>query len=380
MVRDQARADAEYATYTNSSTYADIGLGIRRVFNIASKDFRVGDLNMPFVKTPANVIGAGIESSGILIPIDTSIRMFNTLNDIKSGKTLSGASLENFKGFQRTLIRAGLGLTFAYLLSALFEPDDFIGEYPTSDKERELLELKNATTNSVKIGNKWVSLDYFGSLAAPLVGMLYAKKYGKNLPDRIYRYIQGVGIQSIKIPGFSEFYDTVKSIRESIPDRSKELSENIGALTQSVVDFVRARIVPAIVYDIAKATDQFERRVNKDSTIEKVQNTIPLARQDLPIDQNIFGEERKTEGALSVLLFGSRIKTASEGQLLEELLRLNSVGQLPSITDPERTSPRMKLLKEQVGENTFYEAKTEYGQMLKDKFTKRINSPSYQRL
>lgn len=379
IVRAQARADAEYSTYTNNSTYSDIGLGIRKVFNIATKDLSFGDLNMPFVKTPANVIGAGIEVSGVLVPVDTTIRMFNTLKDIKAGETVSGAALENFKGFQRTLIRAGLGMAFAYLLSALFDPEDFIGAYPTSPKERELLELKNATTNSVKIGNKWVSLDYFGPIGAPLVGMLYARKYGANLPDRAYYYVKGVGIQIQNFPGVEEIYQAAGDIIDLAKAETGTVEEKVGELTQSAIEFIRARTVPAIVYDIAKATDPYERRYSKDDALQRIQNTVPLAREDLPIDRNILGEERKNETAISVLLFGARIKTVNEGELLEELLRLDSEGQLPSITDPERTSPRMKELKTQLGENRFYEAKTEYGKMLKETFTKKINTGTYRR-
>ena len=46
-VREQAIADAEYATYTNESHLSNIALGIRKLLNIATGDVRLGDQMMP---------------------------------------------------------------------------------------------------------------------------------------------------------------------------------------------------------------------------------------------------------------------------------------------------------------------------------------------
>ena len=64
-VRAQGIADASYATYQNDSYYSTLALAIRSIVNRASGNVRLGDQIMPFVKTPANVIGSGIDAAGV---------------------------------------------------------------------------------------------------------------------------------------------------------------------------------------------------------------------------------------------------------------------------------------------------------------------------
>lgn len=384
-IRAQAIADAEYSTYTNKSKYADLALGIRRLFNIPSKDLRLGDQIMPFVKTPANVIGAGIDSSGILVPVDVAIKMANTIKAVKNGESWTTASAENMRGLTRTFVRAGLGLTFAFALSSIFKPEDFIGEYPVSEKERQLLDLKNATTNSVRIGDKWYSLDYFGPIGAPLVGMLYAKKYGKDLPSAAQKYYEGVGRQAVKIPGFTEFYNTIQGLKEARPEKDKPVQEIVGKTAGNAVDFIRARVIPALVYDIAKSSDQFERKTDPNKPLDKLKNAIPAGtpglpdRGDLPVKKTVFGEEKKTEGWLT-LFAGARIKTSKSDATIDELDRLATTGNLPSITDVSKTSERAKKLKEQIGDEKFNEAMDFYGTTFKDRLDKLTANSMYKEL
>lgn len=376
VVREQAMADASYATYTNDSVVSDIALGIRKLFNIASGDVRLGDQIMPFVKTPANVIGAGLESSGVLVPVDVTMRMFKTLKDIKEGSTFNEASAENFRGLSRRVVRAGLGMTFAFLLASIFDPEDFIGEYPVSEKERQLLRERNATTNSVKIGDKWVSLDYFGVLGSPLVGMLYAKKYGKDAPTFAYYYTRGVVRQAGKIPGFTEFYDYYKAIDEQFTDTRNTLEENINATANFAIDFIRARLVPGLVYDTARMTDKFERKYDYKDPLEKTMNTIPGLRQRLPVRRNTFGDEIKSEG-WKTLLFGSRVKTSIDNEITNELVRLDQTGNLPSISDYRKTSKRAKNLEAQIGEEKMDEAMKQFGDWFKEDLSYLLEDSYY---
>lgn len=378
-VRDESIAEAMYATYVNDSTYSDVALGIRRIFNLASGDLRIGDQLMPFVKTPANVIGVGIDYSGILIPPKLAIDISKSVNSIRKGSTVEQAFGENFSNYGNRVIRAGLGLTFAFILSSLFDPEDYIGEWPTSQKEQELLRLKNATTNSIRIGNKWVSLDYFGALASPLVGMMYAKKYGDSLPDAIFQYYTGVIKQSAKIPGFENMYDLFETIRRSDPSKNT-IGENITDLTNYLVGYGRSRTIPAFVYDIARGTDPYDREVNKDDWWAGFKKGIPGLRQTLPIKKNVLGEPITNENLISTLLFGARVKTANNSAIVEEMGRLSETQALPAITDVEKTSSRVKELKNQMGDDAFREAKAEYTQRLRDRIEKIMSTGKYQRM
>jgi hypothetical protein len=376
-VREQAIADAEYSTYTNKSKLSDIALGIRNVLNLATGDFRAGDLAMPFVKTPANVIQVGLDYSGVLLPIDTIVRTKNMIKEIKNGETVTEASKRAFDGVARTWIRAGLGMALAHLVGSLFDPEDFIGEYPVSQKERELLKARNATTNSLKIGNKWVSLDYFGALGAPLVGYLYAKKYGATMPNKVFNYYVGVLKQASKLPGLELTADIWEKVDKM---KFNTLGDNMKEVAKSALDFVSSRTIPGFLYDIAKATDKYERETNKDKIVTSIQNKIPGLRQMLPRKTTVFGQEIETESPLSTVLFGSRVKTEMENDIVNEMIRLYETGNLPSITDSTTTSGRMKELKQQIGEPTYGGAVKYFREEYTKGLEKTMTKGSYKKL
>lgn len=375
-VREQAIADAQYATYTNESWASELSLKIREVLNSITGDARLGDQWMPFVKTPANVIKVGLDYSGVLLPFETANNIKKTIQAIRRGEDIKTATLESFNGWALQAIRAGLGITLAHIISSLFDPDDYIGEYPVSQKEQELLRLENATTNSVRIGGKWVSLDYFGALGAPLVGMLSAKKYGgENIADRIFNYYTGVGKQALKLPGL----EIAKDVYEKI-DRGKynSIKENMFELEKSLIDYARSRTIPAFLNDIAKSLDKFERQVEKKSLLEPVQAVVPFWRQQLPPKMDVFGRDIESEG-LATMLFGSRVKTAKTDAVVKEITRLADSGNLPSITDYAKTSPRMKELRMQIGEDKFREAQKYLGTEFYDAVEKKIKSYTYKK-
>ena len=97
-------------------------------------------------RAKANVIGAGLDASGF-----GAIRgLWNLRGALESARL---GDRDPLKRVVRDMVRSGLGLSLAAILSSLFDPDDFIGEYPITQKEQELLRLKRATPNSVRIAS-----------------------------------------------------------------------------------------------------------------------------------------------------------------------------------------------------------------------------------
>lgn len=373
-VRAQAIADASYATYQNDSYYSSLALAIRKIVNTATGDVRLGDQLMPFVKTPANVIGAGIDASGV-----SAIRgMYNLKGALESAKL---GNREPLKEVVRDFVRSGLGISLAFIVSAMFDPDDFIGEYPISQKEQELLRLQKAVPNSIRIGDKWISLDYFGAIASPLVGIMYARKYGNGLVNTAYKYAQGVGTQALKFPAYRAVKDLLVDFENSLnkaTDTTKtveeQTKETLTSAGLTAIDFISSRVVPAIVYDFGKATDPYERKYDYKDPAEKLQSKVPFARNQLPIKTDTLGNKVENEGAISTFLFGARVKTARENEVVNELVRLQSTGNLPSITDPEKTSTRVKKFKEQMEAKGTPEKYEKVVQKYKDDFNKRMNT------
>jgi len=378
MIREKSRLEAERGTYTNENNYSAVALQIRKALNQASGDLRLGDNLMPFVKVPATVIGTSLDYSGVLLPIETLARLKDVINAKKDGDPDAFKNAFDRK-YIRKVTRAGIGITVAFILSSMFKPEDFIGEYPTTEKERELLKLKNASENSIRIGNKWISLDYFGALSAPFVGIMYAKKYGKNPLDKILRYAQGSLIQASRIPGFRQFYDIYGMLEDLNPAKTSPEELKQSAL-KFVVDFFRARTIPAIISDFGKGTDKYIRDVEKNDVMGLLLQSIPEVRKLYPEKLNIFGEKVEGEGFWSSMLFGRRVKTASTDPLVSELQRLSEAGQLPSVTDVSKTSPRAKLLKEQIGDEDYRKFYERFGIEFKLRLIRLVDSGEYKRL
>ena len=371
IVRSQAIADAQYSTYTNKGGFSDLAMAIRSALNKATGDIRLGDQLMPFVKTPANVVQAGIDSAGV-----GAFRGFFKLPEaIRQAKDGNGKPMRDTV---RLFIRSGLGFTLSTVLAYMVNPDDFVGDYDSlSQKERNLTQLKNAPYNSVKIRDKYISLDYFGPLASAFVGILYARKYGDTLPEKIYQYGRGATGQALRLPGLREFTDIVSNINRAV--QKGDLGDVGKGLTDEAVGYIRARTVPAIVNDFAKGIDPYERQTGQ-SQLSKTQASIPGLRQQLPekISQ-VTGEPIKSEGLISTLLFGSRVKTAQSNELTKEIQRLYKTDTGPTITDIARSSKRVKELKNQIPDEEFQDALKFYGKRYGLYTNMRMKTVSYKK-
>ena len=321
IIRDKAIMEANVATYTNDTAFSRFALGIRETLNKATGNLRLGDQLMPFVKTPANVIGLGIDYSigaVYLIPNLTTV-----IRDIKAGK-LSAKSRFAIKAAMRN----GLGVVLAMLIAMALDADDYTPEYESlTPSERRLAMEKNAVFNSIRIGDKYISLDYLGPLALPLTAVLTARRREEAI---WFGYAKGVASQLRKIPGIQEFSEAADSIKAASTDN---LDETLKNLTNSMVDFIRARTIPAIVNDVAKSLDDYERETSV-SEMAKAQNSIPFLRENLPLKYGTTKPTpRETEFPLWTVLFGARVKTANSNRVIYEIDRLFKKGQRPTITD-----------------------------------------------
>jgi hypothetical protein len=371
VVRSQAMADAYYSTYTNDGGYSKLALNMRAALNTATGDLRVGDNVMPYAKTPANVQGAGADAAGVGMARG-AFKLPEAIRQMKEGNTIP------MQEVVRDMAHTGLGLSFAVFLAYVFDPEDFTGAYDSLlPKDRQMAGIKNAPFNSIRIGDKWISLDFLGPLAAPFVGIMYARKYGEDLPTSIYQYTRGAGSQLLNFPGLKEVSSLWDSMGQAVKqDTPAKVAEGVSA---EAVAFIRSRTIPAILSDVAIGLDESQRTAT--TPLEKVQSGIPKFREGLPEKTNpITGQSMDSEGLLSTVLFGSRVKTAEDSRLITEINRLYGENAAPAITDIGQTSERVKQLKEQKGELIFQTALREYGREFSKTATKTISTTAYRKL
>lgn len=367
LVRMEAIADAQLATWTNQTWASDVSEGIRKILNNVSGDVRAGDYLMPFVKTPANVIATGMDYAGL----GALKAAYKTVNAIRSGDL---GDKKVFQGIMRDLVRSGLGIVGAIMISLNFDDDDFVGAYDPSRAQIEA--LRGSQYNAIRIGNKWISMDWFGPLSIPLTAIMYARKYADTPAEGIFQYGKGTLSGVKELPGIETFIDFAKT---EAYKKNQTLEEMTGETRDFIMSEAFSRLVPSIVSDIAKATDVKDRETSG-STMAQLINKVPGLRYTLPEKKDIFGETVKGEPAWSDILFGARVKTSRETELIKEINKVTQdVGKSITFTNWDKSSSKtLAQFKEEVGEKDFNEAKSLYGQDLKQRLEDIVSDPRFE--
>jgi len=370
ILRDQAILDAQVATWTNDSWATKTTQGIRTILNDLSGDFRAGDFLLPFVKTGSNVIATGADYAGLGV-LKSAVR---TVKAIRSGELLDP---EVIAATSRDMTRAGMGTVLALIIASNLDDDDYVGAY---DPARTQIEsLKNSTSNSFRVGNKWISTDWLGPLSVPFNAMMYAKKYSKTAPDAAFQYGQGIVSSLTTLPGVEDVTKWAIDMSRSKPETIEEAGSALG---NSILSQAASRLVPSILSDMAKVFDQNERVVGKGDSIDSFKRMIPGLRNTLPVKKNIFGEDIKTEPGISTILFGSRVKTSKEEPIIAELDRVSKeLGKSINLTDWDKTTSKtIAQFRQKKGNEIFEKAKIKYGNEMRNKLESIINNERYNRL
>lgn len=376
QIRKLAIDDAEYGTFTNDTALARASLKARDLLNslpIIGTELRFGDLMAPFVKVPANVIQKGVD--------------YSPLGSFKALLKLKNAALERSPELAREAAveasKVGLGGLGALFVVENLKPTDFMGAY---DPQRaEIAELKGSTFNAIKIGNKWISMDYFGVLAPTITAYMYKKKYGEDA--KFLSMVSALGAQVGRAPGFEEVADIVGAVSETNFQNEKSVDDFKDKVVKIVADAASSRTIPMILSDIAKATDYAERQTTfKGQTIgertkAKFQEKIPFYRQGLPEKVTVFADIVETQNPITQLFFGARVKDASEDPLNIEITRLADSGNKVSITNLSfPRSDRVKRLTDGKSPQEVTELKKEYGTILRKAFERETTARRYQTL
>jgi len=321
VVREGGIANALYATFQQDTWYAKKALEIRKAMDEASGGLKLGTNLEPFIKTPVNVIGAGIEYSGVTLPF-VAVRMMESAYRGEEVFT---------RDMARQVTRAGLGLMIATLLASALDDDDYMPDYVmATDKEKASTKLSNASYNSIRIGDKWVSLDYFGVLGVALAGMMAAKRKIGTVEKGV-AFAENAFFQVRRAPILSTFFDLGQWFSEN-KKYSKSSEDIAGELTGDAAGFFYSRTVPMILSDVAKVLDDKERANDYKSWQDDIYAKIPFKRETLPPKYNDLGQIIPTENAFWTLFAGARVKTVNDDKAYQEINKLSTQGGNFSIT------------------------------------------------
>lgn len=370
-IREESIQNAEDATNTQKSAYVSFALGLRNLADNAAPRAKIGTSLVPFVKTPANAVGYGIDAAGV--------KAIEGVIDFITGKTKK--SRKAWKDAVKKISRSAIPIMVGILLYNYVKKDSVQGDY--DPKRQAIRDAENVGPNSITFimpwGEKNISTDYLGPIATVLHG-LQAAEGSKNFPDALEKYSLAVSSDLTKIPGVNEFNNVYDAFDQAGVDASSSKDKIFAATTSFISNFIVSRTIPAFVTNIAKATDPYERKPEKGDIAGAIMARIPGLRQTQPIKTTATGKKIETESAVTTLLFGSRVKTPINDPIVNEYNRLAKQGITISFTDLENPQGNLGDLKAQLTKNQWNDAKDFYRQSFVDETTKVMKSSEYKAL
>lgn len=289
---DIATNEALQRTWQDNNSYTQSVLKIRNILNkVNIKGYGLGDVLIPFAKTPANLTKAIVDYSpaGLVKSLTMDARKFK--NSLENGQYTAKAQHD----FVQNLGKGTAG-SFLYVLGyALAKAGIATGE---ADEDKDVKNfLKNSlgiNSYSIKIGNKSFSYDWAQPIATPLAIMTNYVKYNEKNPDAS---VLDKAIQSINI-------GTEQLLQQSFMDSLNTVLNGSGTtlenLSQSILE-LPARSIPTFSKQIADMVDgtqrtSFEYDKPVQSAINSIKAKIPGLSKTLPASIDTLGNEIKKYG------------------------------------------------------------------------------------
>ena len=289
---DIATNEALQRTWQDNNKYTESVLKIRNILNNANiKGYGLGDVLIPFAKTPANLTKAIVDYSPVGLSKTLAVDARKFTNSLKNGQyspQLQHKFVQNLgKGMAGSLLYVlGYGLAKSGIASG--ESDD------DKDVKNFMKNSLGISSYSLKIGDKSYTYDWAQPVAVPLAIMTNFVKYSKDNPDAkaIDKAIKSmnIGTEQLLEQSFMESLNTVLNGNGT----------TLENLSKAVMD-LPARSIPTFSKQIADMVDStqrssFEYGAPVKSAINSAKSKIPFVNKTLPASRDTFGNEIQKYG------------------------------------------------------------------------------------
>ena len=288
---DIATQEALSRTWQDNNGYTKFVLQTRKALNkINVKGYGLGDVLIPFAKTPANLTKAIVDYSPAGL-----VKTIIDGNNLKKSLTNGQYNAQLQHQFVQELGKATAG-TMLYILGyALAKAGIVSGESDDDKDTRDFIKnTLGVSSYSIKIGNKSFTYDWAQPIAAPLSIMAnYVQKSEKNKDASKLENL----ISSLDVAGNILLQ---QSFMESI---NTVLSNNDGIATgiQEAIMELPSRAIPTLMKQIVDLTDGTQRQTFEydqplKTAINKVKAKIPGLSQTLSPAVDTMGREIQKYG------------------------------------------------------------------------------------
>ena len=300
---DIAVNEALQRTWNDSNKYTETVLKIRKAMNTVNiRGFGLGDLIIPFAKTPANLTKAMVEYSPAGF-----IESVIDFNDMRKAISRGEMTPMQQKKFVSSTSKAIAGSLLYLIAGSLVKAGTITG---SADDDKD---VKNFEQNvlgiqpySVKIGDKTYTYSWANPINAPLAIMADTYKMSKenaskwDILNNAFKVAGETLVDNSFLQGIKELFSK-DSISEGIVDAIESFPESL---------------IPTFLSQIASLGDDKQRQTfeyqNDLGTISnKIKNKTPGLRNTLAPQVNTFGEEIENQNnAINAFLNPANVREA----------------------------------------------------------------------
>ena len=324
-MREIAENEGLQRTWNDNNEYTKAVLDLRRSINkignqlhLKSGEYGLGDLLIPFAKTPANLTKAIVDYSPV-----------GFVNAITEGKNLKNAiETNNYTpqmqhDFSQTIGKAVAG-TMLYVLGAALAKANITSGNSDEDKD-----LKNFVRNnlgiqpySIKIGDKSFTYDWAQPVAAPLaITADIEKGMQENMtPEQAIQHFLTTGFNILSEQSFMSGINEVLNNNDGL----------LQGIEQQIVN-IPATAIPTFLKQITDMTDGTKRQTySKEGQLEVMKKTaktkIPTKSKKLAPQVDVLGNEIQKYGgdnnAFNVFFNPANMEKGKKTPVAEEIYSL----------------------------------------------------------
>ena len=299
-ISDSVLTEARAYAYNEAlkATFNDANAIAKILNNAANKNPILNvfiESNLPFKKTPINILKRGIEYS----PIGFMTTAVKLISDVKTG-TVKPAEIVD--GFASAVTGTGLMLLGMFLSNIGAAQGSGGGD----DKESWFRRLCGEQEYSIKLGNVSYTFDWMAPVSIPFfIGVELAGALAQDDNTSILGRISNVGANALEpileLSMLSGIQNTISSVKNA------NGSEQVAALMGSAVGGYASQMLPTVGGKLARTIDGTRRKnyIDKTSPVpefaQSLWNTalskIPFASSARPAYIDPWGEEEKDENA-----------------------------------------------------------------------------------
>jgi hypothetical protein len=285
----EAREYAAKMTYTNDpNIYDGLLSAVARGAQSAQSSSMAVNFFLPFVRTPANLLGFSLQMTGL----DAVAAHRSFLNNI-----LSSDHRVRQEAMAKLTVAAGL---WAVVLD-MVQDGSITGAGPTNWEERKAWEANGWQRNSIKAFGKYVDL----SRAAPagqsltLMATIWEQLTILNIDEKEGMAWAGAALMAAADQLKDENYlSTVTDLIVAIDSKDEARWRSLTAST------INSMFIPNLARDIRRVVDGTDRTMKSPDlltqVVKQMKNAYPKLSEDLPPDRDWSGKAKNYYGSAFV--------------------------------------------------------------------------------